>query len=366
MKFQELLQDPIFQLPLQQPSDTSFDAFIEEYLNRFLAKVNLFDEEEIKIHNHSSVRAEKIKKVQTNVVRGLIKTIQDYYNGAPFTAYQTLASTIISDDKDLYAIVNQISYPVGESFYRIRLKEDNFPFEGHEMFHIPFEQRGKVVTQRFSIPGFPSLYLGRCLYVCWEELMRPSLDNFQVVRLQSTRSLKVLDLTPPRTTGPEAKGAAYRYFMTFPLIACCSVKVREPNDTFKPEYIIPKLLLQWVRKNDAVDGIRYNSTHIDPSFYKEDNELVNLVLPVKENQPHGYCPHLQSMFEITETISWQLRQFALGEGTFMYFREEMEYLNKKVPSLELVRGRKYPYSHSILGKLEMLLDGMGTRPLQRL
>ena len=42
-----------------------------------------------------------------------------------------------------------------------------------EMFHIKYELRGKVQTQRCSFPGLPCLYLGCSSYVCWLELNRP-------------------------------------------------------------------------------------------------------------------------------------------------------------------------------------------------
>src|SRR5690606_36080601 len=108
------------------------------------------------------------------------------------------------------------------------------------------------------------------------------------------------------------------FFMLFPLIACCSVKVKNPEDTFKPEYIIPQLLLQWVRNNDRIDGIKYKSTHLTPELYKQEGELSNLVIPVKSNQAKGYCKHSKSLFEMTEVVSWQLHEYALG-GQFFSF-----------------------------------------------
>jgi len=51
--------------------------------------------------------------------------------------------------------------------------------------------------------------------------------------------------------------------MIWPLVLACSVKVKNIEDDFKPEYIIPQLLLQWVRERDDIDGISYQTTHID-------------------------------------------------------------------------------------------------------
>lgn len=61
------------------------------------------------------------------------------------------------------------------------------------MFHIPFELRGKAATQRYSIPGLPSLYLGSSCYICWEELHRPDLNTVNSTRLKKDNNVKYLD-----------------------------------------------------------------------------------------------------------------------------------------------------------------------------
>ncbi len=152
--------------------------------------------------------------------------------------------------------------------------------------------------------------------------------------------------------------------MTFPLVACCSVRVRNNLDTFKPEYIIPQLLLQWIRNNDQIDGIRYKSTHLDKNLYKQKGKLSNLVLPVKENKNTGHCNKLKSMFKMTEVTSWQLYQFAIGGMVFLESSQEKKVIDDKLPKLEIVKGRKYPYSYSVIGKLEKYIDGMKTETMK--
>lgn len=357
MTVKELLDDEIFNLPLQQPKNKSFDKFIEEFLMKFLDKVNQLDSGYEQFNDYF------IKETQNKIVKGLIKSIKEYYNGNPYKAYKELDKTLRNDLKDLYVIIKQKNYSSKENFYRIRIKEENYTLSKKELFHIPFELRGKVSTQRYSIPGFPSLYLGRTLYVCWEELNRPKIDTIQVCRLESNKSIKFLDLTPPVISNENITQELYRYFMTFPLVACCSVKVKDYSDTFKPEYIIPQLLLQWVRNNDRIDGIRYKSTHIDPELYKQEGELFNLVLPVKEYKNMGHCNQLKSMFQMTEVTSWQMYQIALGGQLILRSFEESERLNERLPKLELIKGRKYPYSSSILGKLEMFINEMNTEKI---
>ena len=47
-----------------------------------------------------------------------------------------------------------------------RLRTDHLDtYNDGELFHVPFEKREFVSTQRFSIPGYPALYLSELLYV---------------------------------------------------------------------------------------------------------------------------------------------------------------------------------------------------------
>ncbi|WP_052675768.1 hypothetical protein [Paenibacillus sp. IHBB 10380] len=74
----------------------------------------------------------------------------------------------------------------------------NHSLTRQEMFHIPFELKGRAATQRYSIPGLPSLYLGSSCYICWEELHRPDLNTVNRVRVKRSGDDTYLDfgLTP--------------------------------------------------------------------------------------------------------------------------------------------------------------------------
>lgn len=352
MNFETLLKDEIFELPLVQTTKENFKTFIIKKLKLFLKKIN--ELEDGSIHPNKNISTDFVKRIQEKIVENLISCIEEYYNGNPFKSYEKL-NNVFRNEKDLYAIVKQKTYDIDESFFRIRLSEQNYPYKKNEMFHIPFELRNKVSTQRFSIPGFPSLYLGRTVYICWEELNRPSIDKIQAIKYKNVKPLKLLDLTPPNKECEDIN-ELYRFLMTFPLIMCCSVKVKDKSDTFKPEYIIPQLILQWIRNNDILDGIQYKSTHISSKVFNENTELINLVLPVKTSKDKGLCKELLNCFESTEVISWNLYQYAVGGQIFIYNHKDEEIVNKKIPNLEIIEGKKYPYFYSTLGKLEWYLE----------
>jgi len=192
-------------------------------------------------------------------------------------------------------------------------------------------------------------------------MKRPSINEFQAVKLVNVSPIRYLDLTRPTFQENILQKDLYHYFMTWPLIACCSVIVKDYSQSFKPEYIIPQLLLQWIREIEYIDGIQFNSTHINFHASKSKGDFSNLVLPVKENRETGFCSKLLDMFHMTESISWQLKEAAIGGQTF-WNGENLE-VDKRIPKLELIKGRTYPYSYSNIGMLENFLDGMNLQPI---
>ena len=62
------------------------------------------------------------------------------------------------------------------------------------MYHIPFNMREKVESQRFSIPGLPCLYLSKSVYTCWMELKQPSDSELYVSRARVDDNIKIFNL----------------------------------------------------------------------------------------------------------------------------------------------------------------------------
>lgn len=364
MTLQDIYQDPHLLLPKGIPPSKTYRSYLNDLFTKYLELLKEITPNINKIEGLARpIKLTNIIAIQKEFIKGILETIDIYYDGQPAKAYSRFQEVLDYRKGKYKKILNIDTYIEEENFYRIRKKEENFALSSLEMFHIPFDSRGKVSTQRYSIPGFPSLYLAKTLYVAWEELNRPSLDSFQAVRLISKKQLTYLDLTTTDWGKDNLNKTAYKYLMTWPLIAACSIKVSNYSDTFKPEYIIPQLLLQWVRNNGDIDGIKYASTHIDKQKLNSEGELYNLVLPVKQNKDAGYCDQLVDIFEITETISNQLLEYSTGGQTFLYRDIELNNINKKIPSIEIIKGRKYPYSYSALGRMELILDSMKTKKI---
>lgn len=294
------------------------------------------------------------------MVEKLKSALTNYYAGKPASALTELEKGLNSNLKNFEEILNVREFNKNTDFYRIRIHKLNYPLKPENFFHIPFDLRGKIKTQRFSIPGFPSLYLGNSSYVCWEELNRPNLNDFQIVRLKNTQLLKVIDLSPPKIDKKKSY-EYYKYLMIWPLVFTCSVRVRNYDDYFKPEYIISQLLLQWVRNDNRIDGISYQTTHIDFKQSLSKGEFLNIVLPVKENKTSGLCSKLENKFKMTESTSVQLNQ--CSTSGLIDGGSTMRYKNINVQEIELIKGVPTNYDISIFGELEEVLSTMETNKI---
>lgn len=357
----DFLNDKLFELPLKYSGD--FSTYLEKILiEDFYGKVERLEEKEID-RDSFQFPLDFIKRTQKQFTKGLVETVKKYYEGKPNEAYELFRNTLVNDLKNFDEVLSFKDLPLNTDFYRMRLASPNFPLERTDLFHIPFEKRGLVKSQRFSIPGFPSLYLGSSVYVCWEELGRPLRNQFQVVRMSNNETLKILDLSPLQGDDLLNKRKLYRYFMTWPLIAACSIKVKNMDDTYKPEYIIPQILLQWIRNNHDVKGLTYQTTHINFRNVSTRGNLSNTVFPVISNKKTGLCPELVRIFQISEPLSPELLDIVEGFHSLKWGSIEVDPLDIKIRNLEIVKGKHSLYSTTVLGELEQHLNNSELKKL---
>jgi hypothetical protein len=152
-----------------------------------------------------------------------------------------------------------------------------------DLFHIPFEKRQLVASQRYSVPGLPSLYLASSLWIAWESLADLLWLSLHASRFEGKGDLRVLDFGWSPSVGLSTFGdddaelygaSAEGQAIIWPLIAAGSLVRRDPGAPFVPEYIIPQFLLQWVQMEKDLDGIRYFSTKL-PVMDKAVNRTFN-------------------------------------------------------------------------------------------
>jgi hypothetical protein len=261
--------------------------------------------------------------------QGILLTLDQYLSGHTFDAFQTFSDAIGHVRHRLQNLVVPLVDLLGVhqskrgfehygDLYRLRTGPLT-QLTQRDLFHIPFEKRQLVASQRYSIPGLPSLYLASSLWIAWEELGRPDLASIHASRFEGKGNLRVLDFgwstslagglstfghsDGAETFGEFAKGQA----IIWPLIAACSLIRRYPGTPFVPEYIIPQFLLQWVQREKDLDGIRYFSTKL-AAMDRAQNRAFNYVFPVRHKAPRGICGGLQNSFALTPPVSWPMLQ----------------------------------------------------------
>lgn len=206
------------------------------------------------------------------------------------------------------------------AFYRIRSsktdkKGKHVLHSKDEMFHIPFEKRFRVSTQRFSYPGLPCLYLGNSVEVCLYERESKSGDYINVAKIRpnNIETVKVVDLFffEDYDFKDLSIEQMKHFLLLWPLVMCCSFSYKNGKSMqFRPDYIIPQMLLEYLidckfsdilnGKNDIIAGIRYHSVKrpMFPSY--NEKKYVNYVFPVQENREKGVCEKLKRIFQTQE------------------------------------------------------------------
>ncbi len=177
-----------YRIPYISESDRQFEIDIEDILSKYIETVkNDFD------YSHLSTEVESI-------CTAIIAAIKIYYNGSPKRAYDKIYDCFKQKGKLLnHKIIKTISeIEDGKEFkslFRGRCDDAAGVISREDMFHMPYSKRTILPTQRYSLPGCPSLYLGGSLYDCWLEMGKPPYHKMYVCRYEvENKDLYILDL----------------------------------------------------------------------------------------------------------------------------------------------------------------------------
>ena len=349
--------------PAQSASTKDFrvhlKAELERYVSYYITQVKPHtDDVALYTDDAQSPLTDKI----TRLTVGIIEAVDYYYKGHLLQADEAFRGAL---NDVMFEKLNSVeSIPFNRSFYRAR-SGNSSRFTKRDLFHHAFENRGLVGTNRYSIPGLPALYLGDSTYVCWEELNQPSFHTLCFSRFETTETLRVIKiqrlsdyLIQLRTVVSNFHDRytyLTRYLALFPLSIACSIKTRSNNDTFKPEYIIPQLLLQYVTsEKEKIDGIMYPSTKVNYEI-TQGLSLYNYVFPVKNIQSEGYCNRLTSVFKLTQPTSTDLESLASFGNLRPFTQAEFDEMDNKPQKLSIVTEEPKDYLMTQFGFLERIL-----------
>lgn len=328
--FETIFSDEKFHLPI----NTKTNGY--DYLDKL---ESLFNEYKKKFSK--SIFEKKIK----GICYTLIEVVKKYLSGFPAEAFKTFSELMTEYDKENIDLHEKsfcdsngnLFYNDLLNLFRItylnknEVNEEN-QYKRSRIFHVPFNLRSKIATSRYSIAGYPCLYLGTNLDLCaletnYKSHKKPAIaSRFKLVRDFNEKHVRIrvmdiavkpqdyLDMSINRfnsnrrfTTKEDPKQIykLYEYFSWYPLIAACSFIRTNINRPFAAEYIIPQLLMQWVRKryvvltdecNDLI-GIRYFSCKSIEASNKGFNYVFSSIYEKTEN---NLCQILSKAFKLTK------------------------------------------------------------------
>lgn len=339
--FNELLHHEKLLLPIERSncSETSEPDYYSDLRSLFVFYINRLADYSPEFTNSNTPRI--LIQLVYNISSLLLKSVENYSNGMPVKAYhcfEDVMRILIKNPFMSSTIINYEIANVSTSLFLpilFRVVSNNSSAgecRRERVFHAPYTIRKKVSTTRYSIPGFPSLYLGTSLNLCCQEIgcdpFKASSNKLFAARFQAVTgkvSFRVVDLgyRPQdfRISKPKDKQDQYiqliihkaearlNYLLWYPLIASCSfIRVGEVSP-FVPEYIIPQLLMQWIRFASSQNGIWENEIIGIRYFSCASKERAgmgyNYVFPTSGkaiSDKQQYCSLLADAFSLTTPV----------------------------------------------------------------
>lgn len=353
MNKEELYNEMMKMVPVKSDEKKDFREVVKSKLQAYRKLLNLLNEELPADWNEKKDRVNQL-------CEGINRAIESEAKGIRHSAYTTIKNQLdgyksrATEIKELAYDENILTIDQGTVTYRMRKVdlEEQRKLKPKDMFHIPLDKRGLVETQRYSVPGYPCLYLAHSVYGCWEEMGRPDFGTIMVSKFVSQTDFKVLDLRIPSREIWNAN--MEKCVLFFPLVIASMVQVKNSKDTYKPEYLIPQLLTEWVishnrdnKPEDEILGIMYTSAQKNDDFDFPSNSFDNFAIPVLK--PLGnkkYCTRLEAIFQLTAPTYYDLEVLRNGvtiDGGVFVLEDE----GQKVENMRT--------SH--FGEMERFLDG---------
>lgn len=336
--FRKIFQDKSLYLPIRWDG-VDFYSYLENLLNKYCKLIENETDYNISLKKYrNNLDVLQIKKI-CNIIK---KSVKHYLNGFPAKAYDSFSYLMHLLQQVPLRVYKKSCFNILENYndrlnlYRVAKVDDNIPYARTRVFHTPYNLRSMVSSSRYSIAGYPSLYLGTSLELCCEEVHYNSNNGFALAsKFKIERSIEYNDteinvielaLKPQDFFEENRQYPTYRrrfdevdlrdssvrsvYLLWYPLIAASSFIRTNKNHPFAAEYIVPQFLMQWIRsematnnkKNTDYDhliGIRYFSCASE----RASDMGFNYVFPVSGSQissQYPYCPILANAFRLTK------------------------------------------------------------------
>lgn len=215
-------------------------------------------------------------------------------------------------------------------FVRARWSESHLV--ASDLAHIPFDKRFLVGNQRYSLSGYPVLYLSYSTLAVAAELRAADADlakiwfssfdlkdpKDQPAVLDCTnimaRSAHVALLVDHEVGGKERRSDVHRLLSDelkrevarSVLAMHCSFARRATSDGqhFVEEYVLPQMVLEWTLEHEVFEGVRFASTRLPDraSMGVDDDYRMNLALVPRDVGGVPYDERLLARFYVSEPV----------------------------------------------------------------
>lgn len=303
--------------------ESDFPTYIEKHLYKYVSDLQLA----ISRNNpfvgtkFVSMLEEKIPVIEKFCFQ-IVEVSKKYNLGLIKESY--IKAFDLFDDMQSYFLSRYSWKESSGYFYRLRAGDFRIldPKESKrkkaELFHIKCNMKNLIGAYRYSISGFPCLYLASSEELAWFECGMPRQFSYcqMVIDEEGENALRLVDFSNRpidllssihnwllnAKDDENEKEKIYQYFLnyiiTYPLAATCSVKVKDRNNKFVEEYAMPQIFMQWIRESDNFDGVRYKSSL--NSNLVQGMGAINIALPVKEFRSDGLGENLTSKILISD------------------------------------------------------------------
>lgn len=307
-----------------KPKPDSYSEFLKEHLTQYLDDLINLNSVINDFYITSTIRE------ITRINNLIFKIADSYENGDVYTATNTFFKDLMFDPA-VFSIIDMSIEPLDSDaiFYRARRNSINNNLEQKDMFHNAFSKRRKIVNYRFSINGYPCLYLSNCSYLCWEEMNRPNLHELCVSKYKYVginNSIWTANLDPIIFNKRHIYNSLKKPF-TNPMHWLCNLltriplffiflnRVKEPDSNFKPEYIFPQMFTNFIKEGvlkKPAQGIKYPSTKVMDSECTFFNYIFFSYPDLCKGE---YCDFLSTNFHFTEGFPITYSLINTNKGT---------------------------------------------------
>ena len=279
----------------------AFHLLLKEELDEYLEQINELNWEEIAQDSLNKLTFEQFKDIEKEICCNMNDAIYDARNGMPNEAYKKIEAILQKTELEIYLYDTIESKK--KTFHRLR-KARKALISEDIVKHCPFDAVHKLGNFRFSLSGYPCLYLGSSIDVCKKEIgFKEDKSYYQgTFDIKEGQRMKLLNICPFNNDGKISD--PLRFLLLYPLYLSCLAQKQYQEGAFHEEYIIPQLLLLYIRLHNTkkgntqepIDGIRYLSTHYEKG--EKILDMMNYVFPVTQIKDNGHDEDLMGKFEI--------------------------------------------------------------------